>query len=328
MRTPLQGRTSRAASALRPIVLATAASRARKLAFALVRWLIIAGISYVIVYPVLLMLSMAFMDPADIYDMTVVWVPRHFTLDNFRVVVSVMEYLGALANSFLLASVVAVLQVASCLLIGYGFARFRFPGRNALFALVVLTLIVPPQTIMIPIFLYFRFLDVFGILTALRGHAGILDSYWPFVLQSATGMGFKNGLYVLIFRQFFRNMPKSLEEAAIIDGAGTFRVFARVMVPNAVPAMVTVLLFSFVWQWNDEYFVSLYLENVQVLPIALNTLAARVAQLVGQTATLDPYYVTLLNSTGSLLMIAPPLVIYGVAQRSFIESIERTGLIG
>ncbi len=312
---------------LLPIAYARASAGARRWTVAALRTVVIVGVSYVILYPVLLMLSSAFMDPVDIYDITVAWVPRHLTLDNIRTVIAVMDYLAALVNSCGLSLAVAVLQVVSCSLAGYGFARFRFPGRNLLFALVVLTLVIPPQTIMIPLFLYFRFFDPLGLLTFLRGRAGILDSWWPFILQSATGMGFKNGLYILIFRAFFRGMPESLREAAVIDGAGVLRIFRRIVLPNAAPAMVTVFLFSFVWQWNDEYFVSLFLENVNVLPIALNALAPRVAQLVGPTSQLDPYYASLLNNTGSILLIAPLLLIYAVAQRYFIESVERSGLV-
>lgn len=306
---------------------ARASAGAKRWAAAALRAVVIAGVSYVILYPVLLMLSTAFMDPLDIYDITVVWVPRHFTLDNFRTAAAVMGYLAALANSFALSLAVAALQVVSCSLAGYGFARFRFPGRNLLFALVVLTLVIPPQTIMIPLFLYFRFFDPLGLLTALRGRSGILDSFWPFILQSATGMGFRNGLYILVFRQFFRGMPESLREAAVIDGAGVLRIFRQIVLPNAAPAMATVFLFSFVWQWNDEYFVSLYLENVNVLPIALSALAPRVAQLLGPAAQLDPYYASLLNNTGSLLLIVPLLLVYAVAQRYFLESVERSGLV-
>ena len=295
---------------------------------ALFRYTVIIGISYVILYPILLMLSTAFMDPRDIYDITVVWVPKHFTLDNFLPVMNVMEYGRAALNSFTLALSTSLLHVVSCTLIGYGFARFDFPGKKLVFTLVVLTLVIPPQTIMIPIFLHFRFFDIFGLLEHYTGRSGILDSYWPFILQSATGMGFRNGLYILIFRQYFAGMSRTLEEAAWVEGATVFRTFYSIMLPNAVPATVTVFLFSFVWQWNDDYFVSLFLENNEVLPIALSTLAARIASLSGEGQSLDPYYVSLLNNTGSLLVILPLLLLYAFAQRYFIESVERTGIVG
>jgi multiple sugar transport system permease protein len=304
------------------------AHTARKFLVGVFRYVIIIGISYVILYPIFQMLSTAFKDPSDLYDITVVWVPKHFTLDNFGPVLTVMNYWKAFMNSLLLSLVTSVLHVVSCTLIGYGFARFEFKGRDIVFALVVMTLVVPPQTIMIPIFLHFRFFDIFGILKALTGREGILDSYWPFVLQSVTGMGFRNGLYILIFRQYFRGMSRSLEEAAWVEGSGIFSTFYRIMLPNAVPAIVTVFLFSFVWQWNDEYFVSLFLENNEVLPVALSALAPRVGSLAGDAHSLDPYYISLLNNTGSLVVIAPLLILYIFAQKYFVESIERSGLVG
>ncbi len=306
----------------------TAARRFRGFVLGCLRYSVIIGISFVILYPILLMLSSAFMDPRDIYDITVVWVPKHFTLDNFPPVMTVMRYAKALINSVTLSLITSLLHLVSCTLIGYGFARFQFPGKKLAFTLVILTLVIPPQTIMIPIFLHFRFFDLFGLLEYFTGRSGILDSYWPFILQSATGMGFRNGLYILIFRQYFAGMSRSLEEAAWVEGASVLKTFYAVMLPNAVPAIVTVFLFSFVWQWNDDYFVSLFLENTEVLPIALSTLAARTASMIGESQTLDPYYISLLNNTGSLLVITPLLVLYGFAQRYFIESVERSGLVG
>lgn len=306
------------------------ADRLKHWVFVLFRTLIIVGISYVILYPVFLMLSTAFMDPTNIYDVTVVWIPRTFTLDNFPPVIQVMDYWRSALNSLTLSLSVSVLHVAICALIGYGFARYRFPGRGVLFALVIVTLVVPPQTIMIPLFLHFRFFDVAGIIEALTGRPGVnlLDSFWPFVLQSATGMGIRNGLYILVFRQFFRNMPKEIEDAAWVDGAGHLRTFAQIMSPNAVAPIVTVFLFSFVWQWNDYFFASLFLQRTQLLPLELDALAANIGVLTGQGRQLDPYYVSLLNNTGSLLVIAPLLVMYIFLQRYFVESVERTGLVG
>lgn len=294
----------------------------------LLRTVVIVSISFVVLYPLILMVSMAFMSPDEIYDVTVVWIPRSPTLANFRPVIAAMDYVRSLANSLSLATLIGVLHVLSCSLIGYGLARFRFPGHRLVFVLVVAGLVVPPQTIMLPLFFHFRSFDPFGLVTLLRGQPGILDSFWPFILQSITGMGFKNGLYIILFRQLFKGMPKSLEEAAIIDGASAFSVFRKIMAPNATSIMVTVFLFSFVWQWNDDYFVSLYLTNTDVLPIALSTLAGRIGQMAGDAQLLDPYYVSMLNHTGSLLLVGPLLVVYGVAQRWFVESIERSGIVG
>lgn len=299
----------------------------KKWGWILLRTILIIGITYEVFYPMIWVLHYTFLDPRDIHDITVVYVPKHITLANFKPVFILMDYMRNFWGSVRLSLTTSALHVLSCTLVAYGFARFRFKGRNLLFAMVILTLIVPPQTIMIPTYLHFRFFDIFGIVKALTGSQGInlLDSFWPFVLQSATGMGIKNGLYILIMRQFFRGMPKEIEEAAMVDGAGVFKTFYSVMLPNAVPAITTVFLFSFVWQWNDTYFVSIFLQRVKVLPAALATLASTFSTMTGSN---DPYYITILNNTGTLLVIAPVLILYIFAQKYFVESVERSGIVG
>jgi multiple sugar transport system permease protein len=295
------------------------------------RALVIIGTCYVILYPIIVMLSTSFMDPArDLYDMTVRWVPRNFTVDNFRPVASVMNYGRAFLTTSALSLLVASLNVFSCMLVGYGFARFRFRGSGLLFALVILTLVIPPQTIMIPLYLHFRFFDVLG-LARLLGHPegiNLLNTPWPFVLLSSLGMGMRSGLYILVFRQFFKNMNKEIEEAAWVDGAGPFRTFFSVMAPNATPAITTVFLFSFVWQWNDDFYSTIFMEEIATLPRALQSLAPTLKVMMGETMKLDPYYESLLNNAGSLLVIAPLLGLYLVAQKAFVQSVERTGLVG
>lgn len=297
--------------------------------WSIVRYLLVIGISFVILYPVLFMASNAFKSQADMADTSVIWIPKQATWDNLLAAFHVMDYPQAFANSLQLALIVSVLNVLCCTLVGYGFARFAFRGRSLLFALVIATLVIPPHTIMIPQYLHFRFFDLFGIIEAITGRPGvnILDSYWPFILQSLTGMGLKNGLYILIFRQFFRGLPAELEEAALVDGAGTARTFYSVMLPNALPAITTVFLFSFVWQWNDSYFTTLYLQNTNVLPLALGGLSANVGAILGLTS-MNPFMISVLNNAGSLLVIAPLIVLFIASQRAFVEGVERSGLVG
>lgn len=293
--------------------------------------MIIIGISYIILQPVFSMLSTAFMDPVDIYDITVRWVPKHFTLTNFKPVMTVMEYGTTFTASLGLSLIVAAVQVASCSFIGYGLARFRFKGKNLIFALVLLTLVIPPQTIMIPLFLHYRFFDVLGIISLITGKEGgvnLLDSFWPFIMQAATGMGIKNGLYIFIFRQFFAGIPRSFEEAAYVDGASAILTFRKVILPNAVPAMIIVFLFSFVWQWNDEFYSGIFLQGARLLPMALQTMASTIETMAGIEVKMDPYYISLLNNTGALLVVGPPLLLYIFLQRYFVESIARAGIVG
>ncbi|MFD0714245.1 carbohydrate ABC transporter permease [Paenibacillus sp. GCM10027626] len=291
-----------------------------------VRTVLIFGISFIILYPILMKLSLAFRDKADLFDSSIVWIPRHFTLANIKLVAGYLDYFTAISNTFVLSAGTAFLQLIACALAGYSFAKLRFKGSGILFAVVIFTIVIPPQTIMAPTYLHFRFFDIFGLYGLLTGNNGVnlLESYWPFYISSALAMGMKNGLYIFIFRQFFRGLPKELEEAAYVDGAGVLRTFTSVMLPNAVPAVVTVLLFSFVWQWNDNYFVNLYMANSTTLSGKLLVLPSHVRpEYVGGIA-----YSSLLINTGTLLAIAPIFILYLFVQRYFVESVERTGLVG
>ncbi|NLP07336.1 MAG: carbohydrate ABC transporter permease [Clostridiaceae bacterium] len=308
-------------------------SMARR-SWSIVRGVIIAGICFLILYPTLVKLSVSFMPEQDIYDVTVRYVPKSPTLENYKTVLSAMRYNKAFWNTFKLSTLTSVMQLISCTVIGYGFARFRFKGRGVLFALVILTMIVPPQTLMIPLFLHFRYFDVLGIISAITGQKGInlLESYWPFVLMSLTGMGLKNGLYIYIMRQFFRGMPKELEEAAYVDGAGMLRTFGQIMLPSAVPAMVTVFMFSFVWQWTDTFYSSLFLMRTDVLAKTAanvsNQIMKDLSADIGVDIYLSPAISSMYTNTGSLLVVLPLLILYLFAQKLFVESVERTGIVG
>ncbi len=305
--------------------------------WSLFRGVLIIGISFVILYPILMKISIAFKDRVDLYNSTVVWIPQHFTLENFRLVLKVMEYHKVLLNSILLSGSTMILQTISCALAGYGFAKLKFKGSNLLFACVIFTILVPPQTIMIPTYLHYKNFDIFGMIELITGRPGIklIDTYWPFVISSMTAMGLKTGLYIYIFRQFFRGLPKEIEEAAYVDGAGVLATFWKIMLPNAVPAIVTVMLFSFVWQWNDVYYTTMYLNNAEVMSIKLSTVATSIgsylsikAGISANTGQVDPFYLSMLVNTCVLVAILPLIILYIFVQKHFVESVERTGLVG
>ncbi|NLM53639.1 MAG: carbohydrate ABC transporter permease [Firmicutes bacterium] len=290
--------------------------------FAVFRTVLILGIAYIILFPVLSKLSSSFMSKRDLIDQTVRYVPKHPTWDNYRFAMEVMNFWRVFTNSLLLSVVVATLQLVSSTLVGYGLARFEFRGRNLILAAAIFTLVVPPQMMMVPLYLNWRFFNIYGLLPG-QG-LNLLNSPWPFILTAITGTGLRNGLFILVMRQFFTGIPRSLEEAAYVDGAGPLRTFIQVMLPSAVPSMVVVFLFGFVWQWNDSFLTTLYLDH-NFLPVALSNITTRLAQYFEMT---DPQYFSFMVNAGSMLMIAPLLIMYTVLQRYFVESIERTGLVG
>ncbi len=301
--------------------------------WSLFRAVIVIGICFVILYPVFIKLSVAFMDEKDLYDSSVVYIPKNFTWQNFRVAWEGMDYTKTFVSTFTLSFLTSVIQLFACLLTAYGFARFKFPGKNLLFGCVILTLIVPPQIIMLPLFMHFRFFDFAGILEAVTGKPlNLIDTDAPFFLQAALTIGFKNGLYIYLLRQFFRGMPKELEEAAHVDGCNRFRTFLQIMLPSAVPMMVTVFLFGFVWQWTDSFFSGLYLPTKKVMASALSSLAASVSSSYsssgGSLTFVSPGFTSMMNNTGVILIIVPLLVLYLISQKSFVEGIERSGIVG
>lgn len=318
--------SSRSSSPMKKRLLAMQpAELVKKYAWVLLRSLLVTGLCFIILYPLLMKFSLALRDKNDMYDPSVLWIPKHFTLDNFQTAMEAMQFFEALRNTFLLSAGTTVLQLISCALAAYGFARLKFWGSGVLFMLVIFTIVVPPQTIMIPSYLTFRYFDGFGLFGLFTGHTmNLIDSAWPFAISSLLAMGLKTGLYIYIFRQFFRAIPKELEEAAYVDGCGVGTTFFRIILPNATPAIITVLLFSFVWQWNDSYYVSLYFNKVKVLSTQVTTIAGQ----IHQTFNNDPLYVSMILVTGTLLVMIPLIILYFFVQRYFVESVERTGIVG
>lgn len=305
-----------------------------KTIFMALRIVFLCGFCYVILYPVILMISRGFMDRIDLVDNEVILIPKNFTWENFSVAAMLLDYEVALQNTVFLTVVCTVCSVSVCLLTGYAFARFEFPFKNLLFAVVLFTVVVPPQLIMMPLYMRFKSFDIGGIMEAISGQPlNLLNTYWPFILLSMTGMGIKSGIFIYLFRQFFAGMPKELEEAAMVDGAGTFTVFTRIMLPNARTIIVTVVLFSVVWQYNDIVFSQLFLTTERVLSmqyVNLGRFTADVLEYLGFAAgdVQVGLYTPLVQSAGALLILAPLLIMFLVLQKQFVESVERSGIVG
>ncbi len=298
----------------------------------LLRFLILLGLSFVILYPLLFMFSTAFKPAAQATDPSVIWIPKSFTLDNFSLALKGMNYSQSLLNTLMISGGSALLQVASCAMVGYGFARFKFRESGLLFACVLFTIIVPPQIISVPTFrMYYAFTVPFigpwlEGLTGAKLSVNLINNPLVFYIPAALGVGIRSGVYIFVFRQFFRGIPRELEEAATVDGCGAFHTFVRIMVPSASGAFLTVFLFSIVWYWNDYFNSSMLLTSRRTLAMSL-TLLRQNLQTLGVN-TLDPFTLSARLQAGALLMVLPLLVMFLFLQRYFTESIERTGLVG
>ncbi|MCL1884533.1 MAG: carbohydrate ABC transporter permease [Defluviitaleaceae bacterium] len=279
--------------------------------------IVVVGVCYIILSPIFGIISRAIMTPEDAVNPLIFLIPRNFTLDNIRFAVIYMDYWTTLAHTLAFSLGFALLHVLICSMVGYGFARFKFPFSNALFALVIVSIVVPVQSYMIPMFLNFR--------NFLGTDLNLLNTYWSLGLLTVTGVGLRSGLYIYIFRQFFRGLPKEIEESAFIDGAGPLYTYAKVMIPNAVPAIVTVLLFAFVWHYNDTFYTSLLMTNINFLSSRLIGLGPQFGMM---ESVQSPLLIQMVVFGGVLISIAPILTIYLFLQRYFVEGLERSGIVG
>jgi multiple sugar transport system permease protein len=286
-------------------------------------YVILIGVVFLILFPLIGKVTTIFKSYADLIDNTVMYIPKAPSLETLRTTLGVMKYQSTLVNTTLFSFSVAIIEMFVCTYIAYGFARFKFPGRNILFAFVMLALIVPPQVIMTSLYFKFRYFDILGIFQLIfKNPLNLIDTFTPFALLSITGLGIKNSLYIYLMRQYFKNMPSEFEEAGFIDGAGTFQIFFRIMLPNAIPMMVTIFLFAFSWYWTDSYYTSILFKNFTVLSNALSSL-----QSYG-IMTLDPIVRTAIIDTGLILVILPLILVYLVGQKFFIQGLARSGIVG
>ena len=300
----------------------------------IVRFILLFGLCFLILQPVLNKISVSFMEQQDLYNPIVVSIPLHFTGENYKIASSIMSYGESLKNSIIISITIAVLQTIMCTIVGYGFSRFKFPLKNLWFACVMALIIVPPQAFSSSLVLHFNNYDILGIFKAIKGapinlRGGVL----PYYLMSATCMGLKNGLYIYLVRQFFRNIPVDLEEAAYIDGCGMFKTFVRIMVPQSKPIVTSCFLFSLVWQWTDGFYSKLFIGGKKLVSTSLASIAdalgvyvARELGAANAQTGVSTQYTNCILSTGTLLVVLPVVIVYLVAQKAFVESISSTGI--
>lgn len=303
-----------------------------KYAVSICRAILMFGLCFLILQPLLNKISVSFMEERDLYDPTVVCIPQHFSTNNYRLAAGIMQYGTALKNSFIVSLTVAILQVAMCTLVGYGFARFKFPLRGFWFACVILVILIPPQTITTSLFLNFRFFDILGLAKLITGSTlNLRTSVAPYYMMSFTCMGLKNGLYIYMIRQFFRNIPKELEEAAYVDGCGTLKTFVRIMLPDAKPIITSCFLFAFVWQWTDGFYSDMFLGSTRLVSISLSKMVDQIGAYIAKdlgaaNMAVSVAFSKAVLSTGTLMIIVPLLILYLFAQKGFVESLSMSGI--
>lgn len=306
----------------------------RKVVWAIVRTVLLTGLCFLVLYPILTLLITSLKSEQDMYDSTVIFIPRSLNFLNY---IAMWNHMGAgnlMLNSIVSSLGLGVLQMVSCTLVAYGLARFKFKGRGLIFALVIITLVIPIQLLADSMRLRYQ---NFNILTMFSMNSryiyntnqglNLIGSWAVFIAMSATAVMYRNGLYIFLLRQYFKNQPKELEEAAYIDGANTFRTFWQIMLPSAMPLLITVFLFAFVFQYNDAWYLKMLYPSAEVMANRIGqagyTYVTQVLDKQNDTAVQTIY-----DAVAVILHIIPLIILYVFCQQFFTQSIERSGMVG
>lgn len=335
------------------------------------RLVLLLGVSFVILYPYISKIADSFKSFPDFQDITVVYISRNPTIEQYKYIITENNYFQALLNTFLISAATAFLQTLVCALIGYGLAKFKFRGRNIIFAIVIVTMMLPQDVLKLPMQNMFwrfddqhfigRLLDAMGVTTSLiPGKTGIqlgsmnILGYVPHVALSITGFGFRNGLFIFLLRQFFTGVPDELEESAYMDGCTTFRTFFQIIIPLAIPMLVTVFIFSFSWQWTDDFYIntfwqtSFWTSNLSLgegakwfehsIPLLSSenfagggSAASALGTLYSQGNTKDTgwdMYANAISGTSTILIALPLIIAFIFLQNKIVQGIERSGIVG
>lgn len=313
---------------LRNMQYAVVANKIKKFIVNIAFLMLMFSLCFLILQPFFNKISLSFMSQADLTDSTVVSLPRFPTFDNFKTVWKLLNFEKSFPYTAGLALLTGLLQTVSSFLVGYGFARYKFPLKSFWFGCVLLMIVLPIQAYSISLYLNFRFFDVFGIFKLITGEPlNLIGTPWPLLLMAATSTGLKNGLYIYLFYQHFRNVPKDLEEAAFLDGCGTIKTLFKIMLPDAIPLFVSCMMFAFVWQWTDHQFTNLLLNSEYYLATRLNVMSSLVAGSGSAASSMVAgAYTDCLTATATLLILIPVVLLYLFGQKRFVESLSFSGV--
>ncbi len=329
----------------------------------IVVYALLIGVSYIFLYPLLRMISMSFLTQSDLINPEVGWIPTKLNFANYVVANRVLQLLppslasfsegviqallgifkdgGNLWKSLKNTSILAIIQTAIAALTGFAFARYEFKGKKFWFAMVLLSFVIPLPMVSIPrVMLFFDLQDSIWLpfYNAISGtflesifKPRLFNTLFPQTVLAFLGQGINSAILILIFFNFFKMIPISLDEAARIDGATSAQVFWHIYMKLVIPIIITVFLFSFVWNWNDVYSSQIYFwDKNPLITMRLGSFDSQFEDMAGVIpgqggqARLNEAY----KMAATFLSILPLLIMYIAAQRKFIEGIERTGMTG
>ncbi len=259
--------------------------------------------AFIMLIPFLWLLSNAFKTPENILRIPPQFIPRPFTVENFKVVWEKLSFLQYTLNSFLIVSLDILGVVLSASLVGFGFAMFEFRGKKILFTLMLATMMMPSQVTMIPNYFIWSKL-------------GLLDTYAPLIIPSFLGSAF--GIFLL--HQNYKSLPGVLYESALIDGCNPLTILFRIYLPLSVPSLTTLGIFTFIGAWNNTMGPLLYLKSRSLYTLTLGLLTLNSSPEADANMGI--------RMAGAVITMAPVIIIFLFAQRYFVEGIASTGIKG
>jgi multiple sugar transport system permease protein len=273
-----------------------------------IKYLLLVILSLSFFLPFYWMISSALKDDNQVFTVPPMWVPNPAHWDNFPTAWNVRNFNQFSINTIFLYAIPATLgTIISSAFIAYGFGRIKWPGRDTLFFICITTMMIPFQVLMVPLFIIFK-------------NLGWVNSYRPLIVPSFFG----NAFFIFMLRQFFMGIPEELSDAARIDGCSEFGILFRIILPLSKSALTVVALFTFIGAWNDYLGPLIYINKVNLFPIALGI--QELQRAVMQTGTNPMVYPHLMAV--STIITVPIIVFFFFAQRTFIEGITLTGMKG
>lgn len=301
-----------------------------KFLVSLFRYAMIIAVGYTVLSPLFQIISNSLKSEADFMNTSVTWIPTTPYWQNYADAIHVMDYFQSFLNTLLVMVLSAAFEVISCGVVAYGFARFKFPERKVLYGLLLLTILVPVRMTFLASFVNYRNFDFFGISSLIGDIVGkdlslnLINTPFTFWLPSIFGVGFQSGLFIMIYIQFLKGIPKELEEAAWIDGAGPIKTFVRIIVPSSSVAILTVSILSIIWHWNEYYLTALYFNEDQPLAVVLSGIMDYIKLRGGDNINSH----TGVAMASCMLFVLPVLILYLFLQKKFIKSIDSVGIVG
>lgn len=297
----------------------------------LFRYALLIGVSYVAIFPIIKMLSASLTIAEDYYAGVAEYIPPRPTFINYKNVQRYFNFFECVKVTLLVTLTSTVVSVFITSLVGYGLGRYSFKGNALVYAAVLFTVIMPIQTAQIPLYYTYRWFDFFGIgkiiglFTGTDFTVNLLPNLGRFLVPALFGVGLKAGIFIFLFRQFFEGMPRDLEEAAKLDGCGAFKIYWKVMLPNIIPVMVTTILLSVIYYWNDSLVSGLSNLNMgtplMVEISRLFSLRIGAEELTLMRRTVE-YYAILFSA------VLPLVAVFVFCQKFFVESMDRSGSKG